>query len=138
MYIPIISVKCLGHQWYWRNEYPDFINLNFDSYINRDLLNIRFRLLDVDNNLVLPINIQIRLLVRSVDVIHSFTIPSLGFKVDAIPSRINQVNLYINRPGLFYGQCSELCGANHRFMPIVIEATNLDNFINWINNIVLI
>ena len=138
MYIPLISVKCLGHQWYWSYEYSDFINLNFDSYINKDLLNIRFRLLDVDNNLVLPINVQIRLLVSSVDVIHSFTVPSLGFKVDAIPGRINQVNLYINRPGLFYGQCSELCGTNHRFIPIVIESTNLDNFINWINYIILI
>jgi len=130
---PIISVKVVGHQWYWSYEYNDFNNLEFDSFILKDLNN-RYRLLDVDNRLVLPLNNQIRFLVNSLDVIHSFAIPSLGIKVDAVPGRINQVRILINRPGLYYGQCSEICGVNHRFIPIVIERTNLKNFFNWVKN----
>lgn len=91
-----------------------------------------FRLLDVDNRIVLPINIKIRILISAADVIHSWTIPALGVKVDGTPGRLNQTNFLINRPGLFFGQCSEICGANHRFMPIVIERVNLNTFINWI------
>lgn len=91
-----------------------------------------FRLLDVSNTFLVPINCQIRLLILSEDVIHSFTVPSLGFKIDAVPGRINQVNLNINRPGLFYGQCSEICGVNHRFIPVVIESLNLIRFIKVI------
>lgn len=134
IYNPILSVKRIGHQWYWRYEISDFKNVNFDSFILIDLNNLNlFRLLDVDNRLILPINLQIRILIRSDDVIHSFTVPSIGIKVDGIPGRINQLNLFINRPGLFFGQCSEICGTNHRFIPIVIESTNLKIFLNWIN-----
>lgn len=129
---PLITIKTIGHQWYWRYEYSDFENLSFDSFI----INIRklnsFRLLDVDNHIIIPFNNQIRLLINSIDVIHSWTIPSLGIKVDSIPGRINQTLLIINRPGLYFGQCSEICGINHRFIPIVIERTSNFNFINWL------
>nr|YP_009428550.1 cytochrome c oxidase subunit II [Euproctis similis]AMJ17405.1 cytochrome c oxidase subunit II [Euproctis similis] len=133
---PLITLKSIGHQWYWSYEYSDFNNIEFDSYMiqNNDLNKYNFRLLDVDNRIILPMNNQIRIMVTATDVIHSWTIPSLGVKIDANPGRINQTNLFINRPGLFYGQCSEICGINHSFMPIVIESISIKNFINWINN----
>lgn len=131
---PTITLKSIGHQWYWRYEYSDFINLEFDSYIipSNEITSDIFRLLDVDNRIVLPINSQIRILVTAADVIHSWTVPSLGVKIDGTPGRLNQSNFIINRPGLFYGQCSEICGANHRFIPIVIESINTNLFIKWI------
>ena len=133
---PLITLKSIGHQWYWSYEYSDFHNIEFDSYIIplNDLSLNNFRLLDVDNRIILPINNQIRIIVTASDVIHSWTIPSLGIKVDANPGRLNQTNFFINRPGIFYGQCSEICGANHSFIPIVIERISIKNFINWINN----
>nr|YP_009537911.1 cytochrome c oxidase subunit II [Limenitis archippus]AYN60641.1 cytochrome c oxidase subunit 2 [Limenitis archippus] len=131
---PLITLKSIGHQWYWSYEYSDFNNIEFDSYmIKSDDLN-NFRLLDVDNRITLPMNNQIRILITATDVIHSWTVPSLGVKVDANPGRLNQTSFFINRPGIFYGQCSEICGANHSFMPIVIESISIKNFINWINN----
>nr|WMQ77972.1 cytochrome c oxidase subunit II [Vamuna remelana] len=133
---PLITLKSIGHQWYWSYEYSDFHNIEFDSYMipNNELQPNNFRLLDVDNRIVLPMNNQIRIMVTATDVIHSWTVPSLGVKVDANPGRLNQTNFFINRPGIFYGQCSEICGANHSFMPIVIESISIKNFINWINN----
>nr|YP_009743929.1 cytochrome c oxidase subunit II [Protambulyx eurycles]QIE12704.1 cytochrome c oxidase subunit II [Protambulyx eurycles] len=133
---PLITLKSIGHQWYWSYEYSDFHNIEFDSYMipMNELMKNNFRLLDVDNRIVLPMNNQIRIMVTAADVIHSWTIPSLGVKVDANPGRLNQTNFFINRPGMFYGQCSEICGANHSFMPIVIESISIKNFINWINN----
>jgi cytochrome c oxidase subunit 2 len=89
-----------------------------------------FRLLDVDNRVVLPISTQVRMLITAADVIHSWTIPRFGVKVDGVPGRLNQISFIINRPGLYYGQCSEICGANHSFIPIVVEATNLETFVN--------
>nr|QHD26846.1 cytochrome c oxidase subunit 2 [Dioryctria yiai] len=133
---PLITLKSIGHQWYWSYEYSDFNNIEFDSYMipMNDMSSNNFRLLDVDNRIILPMNNQIRILVTATDVIHSWTIPSLGVKIDANPGRLNQTNFYMNRPGIFYGQCSEICGANHSFMPIVIESISIKNFINWINN----
>nr|YP_009352113.1 cytochrome c oxidase subunit II [Euschemon rafflesia]AQX44275.1 cytochrome c oxidase subunit II [Euschemon rafflesia] len=131
---PLITLKSIGHQWYWSYEYSDFSNIEFDSYMIQDSKKNNFRLLDVDNRITLPMNNQIRILVTATDVIHSWTIPSLGIKIDANPGRLNQTNFFINRPGLFFGQCSEICGANHSFMPIVIESISIKNFINWINN----
>nr|YP_009935559.1 cytochrome c oxidase subunit II [Omosita colon]QNS37164.1 cytochrome c oxidase subunit II [Omosita colon]QVG61288.1 cytochrome c oxidase subunit II [Omosita colon] len=133
---PIISVKSIGHQWYWSYEYSDFKNIEFDSYMIpiNEMKSFNFRLLDVDNRMVIPFNSQIRLLVTSADVIHSWTIPSLGVKIDATPGRLNQVSFSTNRSGLFFGQCSEICGANHSFMPIVLESISMKYFINWINN----
>nr|YP_010700065.1 cytochrome c oxidase subunit II [Setora sinensis]WCH63211.1 cytochrome c oxidase subunit 2 [Setora sinensis] len=131
---PLITLKSIGHQWYWSYEYSDFKNIQFDSYMIQSKELNNFRLLDVDNRIILPMNNQIRILITATDVIHSWTIPSLGVKVDANPGRLNQSNFFINRPGLFFGQCSEICGTNHSFMPIVIESINIKNFINWINN----
>nr|AII02562.1 cytochrome c oxidase subunit II [Emmelina monodactyla] len=133
---PIITLKSIGHQWYWSYEYSDFKNIEFDSYMIplNEMNPSNFRLLDVDNRIVLPMNNQIRIMVTASDVIHSWTIPSLGVKVDANPGRLNQTSFFINRPGIYYGQCSEICGANHSFMPIVIESISIKNFIKWINN----
>lgn len=133
---PSVTLKAIGHQWYWSYEYSDFINVEFDSYIvpTNELATDGFRLLDVDNRVVLPINSQIRILVTAADVIHSWTVPALGVKVDGTPGRLNQTNFLINRPGLFYGQCSEICGANHRFIPIVIERLPVNHFIKWVTN----
>lgn len=168
--LPDITVKAVGHQWYWSYEYTDYVNINlrhpetlrklyriklklfysFDSYmvkeedldqINIDKINSLFdnnssnkdlnimlfpsstrfyRLLEVDNRVVLPLRQRVRFLVTSEDVIHSWAVPSLGIKVDACPGRLNQTSIYIKREGIFYGQCSEICGVNHAFMPIVV------------------
>nr|YP_009648524.1 cytochrome c oxidase subunit II [Micromus angulatus]AMW67867.1 cytochrome c oxidase subunit II [Micromus sp. YW-2016]ARO47895.1 cytochrome c oxidase subunit II [Micromus angulatus]QCE31816.1 cytochrome c oxidase subunit II [Micromus angulatus] len=133
---PSITLKSIGHQWYWSYEYSDFYNVEFDSYMIplNDLTNNGFRLLDVDNRTILPMNTQIRILVTAADVLHSWTVPALGVKIDATPGRLNQTNFFINRPGLFFGQCSEICGANHSFMPIVIESIPMNFFINWIKS----
>lgn len=132
---PSLTVKIIGHQWYWSYEYTDF-QLNFDSFMvpQNEITPDTFRLLDVDNRVVLPYNINTRFLVTSTDVIHAWTVPSLGVKVDAVPGRLNQLSALNSRPGLFFGQCSEICGANHRFIPISLEITSIHNFINWINN----
>nr|YP_009992494.1 cytochrome c oxidase subunit II [Platynereis cf. australis PA-2020]QNN93064.1 cytochrome c oxidase subunit 2 [Platynereis cf. australis PA-2020]QNN93077.1 cytochrome c oxidase subunit 2 [Platynereis cf. australis PA-2020]QNN93090.1 cytochrome c oxidase subunit 2 [Platynereis cf. australis PA-2020] len=132
---PGVTVKAIGHQWYWSYEYTDFCNVEFDSYMvnTNDLVEGQFRLLEVDNRIVLPMNIEVRMLVSAADVIHSWTVPALGVKADAIPGRLNQLSFIIRRPGLFYGQCSEICGANHSFMPIAVEAVNTDSFVSWIN-----
>nr|UQS75792.1 cytochrome c oxidase subunit II [Heteralonia sp.] len=133
---PSITLKTIGHQWYWSYEYSDFMDIEFDSYMipSNELELNSFRLLDVDNRVVLPSNSQVRILVTAADVIHSWTVPSLGIKVDGTPGRLNQTNFLINRPGIFYGQCSEICGANHSFMPIVIESVPAKTFINWISS----
>nr|YP_009107387.1 cytochrome c oxidase subunit II [Ibacus ciliatus]AIU40931.1 cytochrome c oxidase subunit II [Ibacus ciliatus] len=132
---PSITIKTVGHQWYWSYEYSDFLQVEFDSYMSpsNEMPNMGYRLLDVDNRTTLPIDTQVRVLVTAADVIHSWTIPALGVKADAIPGRLNQVSFTINRPGLFFGQCSEICGANHSFMPIVIEAVSVDSFLKWIS-----
>lgn len=133
---PSITLKTIGHQWYWSYEYSDFINIEFDTYILpiNEISENTFRLLDVDNRIILPINNQIRIIVSAADVLHSWTIPSLGIKIDATPGRLNQTNFIINRPGLYFGQCSEICGANHSFMPIVIERVSSKIFIKWLYN----
>jgi len=112
-----------------REEGPKKAQYNFDSYMLTDVEPGQLRLLEVDERLVLPTNSLVRLLVTSADVIHSWAVPSLGVKIDAIPGRLNQVWLTIQRPGVFYGQCSELCGANHAFMPIVVEAVTPRQFV---------
>merc|ERR1712215_356779 len=111
--------------------------LLFDCYIvpSNELESSIFRLLDVDNRTVIPYNIHTRVIISSVDVLHAWTVPSLGVKADAVPGRLNQVKFIAQRPGLFFGQCSEICGANHSFMPIIMEAINPTVFLNWIINI---
>lgn len=136
VYNPSITIKTIGHQWYWSYEYSDFNNIEFDSYIipSAELENNIFRLLDVDNRTIIPINSQVRTLITAADVLHSWTIPRIGVKADAIPGRLNQINFYCTRPGLFFGQCSEICGANHSFIPIVVESVPAKTFINWIKD----
>nr|ADR10214.1 cytochrome oxidase subunit II [Ctenomys sp. 'llathu'] len=130
---PLLTVKTMGHQWYWSYEYTDYDELNFDSYMipTTELKPGELRLLEVDNRLVLPVELPVRMLISSEDVLHSWAVPSLGLKTDAIPGRLNQTILTSTRPGLFYGQCSEICGSNHSFMPIVIEMVPLKTFENW-------
>nr|APX40501.1 cytochrome c oxidase subunit 2 [Labidostomis taxicornis] len=135
---PSMTMKTIGHQWFWSYEYSDFKNIEFDSYMipTDDLKNFNFRLLDVDNRAPVPFNTQVRIMITSGDVIHSWTIPSLGVKVDATPGRLNQASFLISRAGLFFGQCSEICGANHSFMPIVIESISPQKFIKWLNSVI--
>nr|UFY97888.1 cytochrome c oxidase subunit II [Hyalopterus amygdali] len=131
---PILTIKIFGHQWFWSYEYSDFSNIEFESYMMNELNKENFRLIEVDNKTIMPFKFNIRLLISSDDVIHSWTIPSLAIKIDAIPGRMNQINLFMNRPGMYFGQCSEICGINHSFMPIQIESINLNKFIYWIKN----
>nr|AWV84162.1 cytochrome oxidase subunit II [Tettigades undata] len=133
---PLLTVKIIGHQWYWSYEYSDFLNVEFDSYMKptTDLKNNEFRLIETDNHMILPFNIQVRLMITSSDVLHSWAMPSMGVSIDAVPGRLNQSSILINRPGFFYGQCSEICGSNHSFMPIVIESVNNIVFLNWLKN----
>ncbi len=138
---PSMSILAEGHQWYWSYQYPDFIDSNeefieFDSYIvpDSDLEEGGLRLLEVDNRVIVPELTHIRFVITSGDVIHSFACPSLGIKTDAYPGRLNQVSVFINREGVFYGQCSEICGILHSSMPIVIESVNIDKFVHWLLN----
>nr|APX39838.1 cytochrome c oxidase subunit 2 [Leptomona erythrocephala] len=135
---PMITIKTIGHQWYWSYEYSDFKMIEFDSYMipTNEMNSFNFRLLDVDNRMVVPFESNIRILVTAADVIHSWTIPSLGVKIDATPGRLNQVSFTLNRSGLFYGQCSEICGANHSFMPIVVESISPNYFSKWITKMI--
>jgi cytochrome c oxidase subunit 2 len=137
---PAMTIKAIGHQWYWSYEYSDFVNedgesLEVDSYlIPSDELELgQLRLLEVDNRVIVPINTHIRVIVTGADVIHSFAVPSLGLKIDAVPGRLNQTSVLIEREGVYYGQCSEICGVHHGFMPIVVEAVSLDKFLLWLN-----
>lgn len=138
---PAITIKTIGHQWYWNYEYSDYTNnsdesLTFDSYMipEDELETGQLRLLEVDNHIVVPINTHIRIIVSAADVLHSWAVPSLGIKCDAIPGRLNQTSMFIKREGLYYGQCSEICGINHGFMPIVVESVSLSNYVTWIYN----
>ncbi|YP_001874843.1 cytochrome c oxidase subunit II (mitochondrion) [Panthera pardus] len=130
---PSLTVKTMGHQWYWSYEYTDSEDLSFDSYMipTQELKPGELRLLEVDNRVVLPMEVTIRVLISSEDVLHSWAVPSLGLKTDAIPGRLNQTTLMGTRPGLYYGQCSEICGSNHSFMPIVLELVPLAYFEKW-------
>lgn len=121
-----MTVSIIGHQWYWSYFYKDSASNSFDSYILPSEAR-KVRLLDVDNRLIIPSFIPIRFLVSSSDVLHSWTVPSFGVKIDAVPGRINQFCSSSKRSGVFFGQCSEICGANHRFMPIVLESVPLKN-----------
>lgn len=139
---PAITIKVIGHQWYWSYEYSDYIDqngktINYDSYMIRDEdLNVGdLRLLEVDNRLVIPANTHVRVIITAADVIHCWSIPSLGVKLDAIPGRLNQTNLLAYREGVFYGHCNEICGVNHAFMPIVVEAVNLKKYCSHIDSL---
>jgi len=129
-----MTIKVLGYQWYWHYIYSDHDNLEFDSYLITDE-NLQLgqkRLLEVDNRIVIPENTTVKFLITAGDVIHSFAVPSLGIKTDAVPGRINETWTKISKKGVYYGQCSELCGANHGFMPIAIEVVSKEEFQNWL------
>nr|YP_001648426.1 cytochrome c oxidase subunit II [Odontobutis platycephala]AAY18974.1 cytochrome c oxidase subunit II [Odontobutis platycephala]QRB83205.1 cytochrome c oxidase subunit II [Odontobutis platycephala] len=130
---PHLTIKAMGHQWYWSYEYTDYEALGFDSYMipTQDLTPGQFRLLETDHRMVIPTESPIRVLVSAEDVLHSWAVPALGVKMDAVPGRLNQTAFITSRPGVFFGQCSEICGANHSFMPIVVEAVPLKHFENW-------
>nr|BAM76468.1 cytochrome c oxidase subunit II [Protomyctophum arcticum] len=130
---PHLTIKALGHQWYWSYEYTDYENLGFDAYMvpTQDLLPGQFRLLETDHRVVIPVESPIRVLVSAEDVLHSWAVPALGVKMDAVPGRLNQTAFLASRSGVFFGQCSEICGANHSFMPISVEAVPLVHFEDW-------
>ena len=129
-----MTLKVIGHQWYWSYEYPDHGNFGFDSVLvpEDELEEGQPRLLAVDNKVVLPVDTNIRLLYTSEDVIHAWAIPALIQKIDAVPGRTNENWMRINKEGTYYGQCSELCGVNHGFMPIVVEAVSKEAFTEWV------
>nr|AWI62652.1 cytochrome c oxidase subunit II [Epimeria cornigera] len=129
-FTPNLTVKSIGHQWFWSYEYSDFPQMEFDSYmLPAEETKTHNRLLESDNSVLLPTFTKVRMISTSTDVIHAWTVPSLGLKTDSVPGRLNQLIFMIKRPGIFYGQCSEICGANHSFMPIKIEAMPISNFI---------
>ncbi len=131
-----MTLKVVGHQWYWSYEYPDHGDLAFDSVMvpEDELEPGQPRLLETDYRVVLPVNTTVRVIVTSEDVIHSWALPALGLKTDAVPGRINETWVRIDREGLYYGQCSELCGVNHGFMPVAIEAVSKKSFAAWLDN----
>nr|YP_003289005.1 cytochrome c oxidase subunit II [Causus defilippii]ACY09598.1 cytochrome c oxidase subunit II [Causus defilippii] len=133
---PYLTIKATGHQWYWNYEYSDEAHISFDSYMlqPQNLQEGSPRLLEVDNRMVMPAGLQTRIVVTAEDVLHSWAIPSLGVKVDAVPGRLNQIPLATSRTGVFFGQCSEICGANHSFMPIAVEAIPLPFFEQWLTS----
>ena len=129
-----MTIKVVGSQWFWTYSYPDHDNFEFDSYMvqDEDLKPGQLRLLEVDNRIVVPQGTTIRFLVTAADVIHSFAVPALGLKTDAVPGKTNEAWTKIDKVGVYYGQCSELCGVNHGFMPIAIEVVSKDDFKAWI------
>lgn len=155
---PKLTVKAIGYQWFWVYEYAQTYNkfdfdyltdiLDYNIISNKDLIIYNsiiipeeelpkgyHRLLDVDKQLILPTNTHIRVLVTATDVLHSWAVPSLGIKMDAVPGRLNQVGIFLKREGVFYGQCSELCGVNHGFMPIAVKAVSYEEFLKWYEKI---
>lgn len=129
-----MTLKVTGHQWYWSYEYPDNGNFTFDALMtaDEDLEDKSRRLMETDNHVVLPVGKKVRLLFTSDDVLHSWGVPSLGVKLDAVPGRLNETWVEIEKPGMYYGFCSELCGVNHSFMPISIQAVSEDEFNAWV------
>ena len=126
----ILNIKTLGNQWFWNYEYPIF-NKNFNSYLILNN-NFNFYILETDNNIIIPFNYQIILIFSSLDVIHSWTLPSINIKIDCIPNQLNRINFICIKPSTIYGQCSEICGIYHSFIPIKIESIKLNNFLKWI------
>jgi cytochrome c oxidase subunit 2 len=130
-----MTLKAIGHQWYWSYEYPDHGNFTFDALRKPDeeLASGEPRLLATDLNVVLPVDTTIRLLITADDVLHAWAVPSFGVKRDAVPGRINETWVRIEREGVYYGQCSELCGRDHAFMPIAVEAVSKEKFQQWVS-----
>ncbi len=130
-----LTVKAIGHQWYWAYEYPDQGNFTFDARMleGEELQKSgEPRLLGVDHRVVVPVGKTVRMIITSQDVIHSWTIPAFGAKIDGVPGKLNETWFKAEREGVFYGQCSELCGVNHAFMPIAVEVVSQERFDEWI------
>lgn len=129
-----MTIKAIGHQWYWSYEYPDHGDFAFDAFMkyDDDLQEGEPRLLATDNEVVIPVGTAVRVIITSQDVIHSWAVPALGVKTDANPGRLNETWIQADRPGVYYGQCSELCGVNHGFMPIAVRAVPKEEFQAWI------
>jgi cytochrome c oxidase subunit 2 len=138
---PTVTIKVSGSQWYWSVEYSDYTtdngsSIDFDAYMipESDLEIGQYRLLDVDNHIIIPVDCHIRFIASGTDVLHSFAVPSLGIKIDCCPGRLNQVSILAERAGIYYGQCSEICGVWHGFMPIVIEAVSVQEYLSWLDS----
>ena len=135
-----MTVKAIGHQWYWSYEYPDHGNFTYDAWLVQDKEDIEgedrpfTRLLTTDTRVVVPVGKVIRVQMTSTDVLHSWAVPSLGVKKDAVPGRLNEIWFEADREGIFYGQCSELCGTNHGFMPIEVHAVSEEDFLAWVED----
>ncbi len=129
-----MTIKAIGHQWYWSYEYPDNGNFTFDALLvpDEELKPGQLRLLETDNRVVIPVNTKIRLLITASDVIHSFAVPSFGVKLDAVPGKTNETWTEVTQEGVYYGQCSELCGDNHAYMPITVEVVSKEKFAAWV------
>jgi cytochrome c oxidase subunit 2 len=129
-----MTIKVVGSQWFWTYSYPDHGNIEFDSYIipEKDLKPGQRRLLEVDRRMVIPENTTVKFLITAADVLHSFAIPSLGIKTDAVPGKTNESWTRVEKKGVYYGQCSELCGVNHGFMPIALEVVSKEDFEKWL------
>jgi cytochrome c oxidase subunit 2 len=130
-----MTVKAIGRQWYWTYEYPEQ-KFQFDSLMieEKDLKPGQLRLLDVDNPIIVPVGKTVRVIVTSEDVLHSFAVPSLGIKKDAVPGRLNETWFRIEKEGTYYGQCSELCGVKHGFMPIAVKVVSQEQYDEWLNS----
>jgi cytochrome c oxidase subunit II len=131
---PDMTIKAIGHQWYWQYEYPDNGNFTFDAYMipDNEIKPGQYRLLEADNHVVVPIDTTIKVLIAAEDVIHAWAMPAFGVKEDAVPGRLNESWFKATKEGVYYGQCSELCGNGHAYMPIVVEVVSKDKFQEWV------
>jgi len=129
-----MTIKAIGHQWYWSYEYPDHGGFSFDSVMvpDSDLKPGQLRLLEVDNRIVVPVDTTVRVITTAVDVLHSWAVPAFGVKMDSVPGRANETWFKVAREGVYFGQCSELCGVNHGFMPIAVEIVSKAKFAEWV------
>jgi cytochrome c oxidase subunit 2 len=130
-----LTIKAIGHQWYWEYEYPDQGGFSFDAVMLTDAEAAERgspKLLDTDNRIVVPVGATVKVLTTASDVMHSFAIPSFWVKMDAVPGRVNETWFKVDRPGVYFGQCSELCGTKHGFMPIAVEVVAKDKFDAWV------
>lgn len=132
---PEMTLKVTGYQWYWGFEYPDQEGINFQAYMvpekDIDKTKGQIRLLSTDNPVVLPVDTNIQIIVTAADVLHAFALPALGVKIDAVPGRLNETWVRITKPGIYYGQCSELCGKDHAYMPVEVHAVSKEEFQAW-------
>ena len=130
-----LTIKAIGNQWYWTYEYPDFDDISFDAnmLLEHELSDPKLRLLETDTQIVVPVDKVVKLQITSADVLHAWTIPAFGVKMDAVPGRLNETWFKANKEGIYYGQCSELCGPKHAFMPINVKVVSDKEFEEWLN-----